>query len=663
MNLNPVSKAQDDTAVKPWQTSVKNLLFALLVCSLMFLAEKALVRSVLLTYRRTQFEAKVTESARVVELLSSLYEASCMMFPVYCREFRNDDAIMADSVREPAPADGNRVRSMKNLKYFKDLVPGATGEAPASGGSAHEFTRHAVGWNSARSVVIQALGRKRATEALARRIWMSFVVEGHHALYLEDVIEVLGSERDVEAQEYFRMLDRDGNGDISLDEMVLTVAEFGQMRTSLLHSVHDVDQATRVLDRIFVVVALILGSLVSGKHACRNICSVTNVLVFFVTNTSTTAITAGATALLGLCFLLSATAHEVLGSCVFLFVKRPFEVGDRVEVEEKSYIVQRISLLYTVFRCVADHRTTQAANNVLNNHWIDNFTRASAMREQLTVPANFETTFDDIQKLREELERFVRDKENCRDFMPDIDIEVAGLGNMDRLELCVDIRHKYNWSNESVRAARRSKFMCALVLALRRIGIRPPGEDETASEKLFGPASADQHEEARGLLSGEVDGPQASGIDSENQPSARRRGPSHASAEHLNPPSPGPDDEVTRYQTPSASPNKRLSENLNPGMTATSRQSSTGRRKATRSAEGISSGVPIIAEPAPLQRPPAPPSLNYNLHSSYVSEHQRQRRFSYDAVQPRSFGQMEQCTSPVAGLFSSPGQQRGIRGD
>ncbi|RJE16547.1 serine threonine protein kinase, partial [Aspergillus sclerotialis] len=97
MNLNPVSKAQDDTAVKKWQTSVKNLLFALLVCSVMFLAEKALVRSVLLTYRRTQFDAKVSESARVVELLSSLYEASCIMFPVYCREFRNDDAIMADS--------------------------------------------------------------------------------------------------------------------------------------------------------------------------------------------------------------------------------------------------------------------------------------------------------------------------------------------------------------------------------------------------------------------------------------------------------------------------------------------------------------------------------------------------------------------------------------
>ena len=32
-----------------------------------------------------------------------------------------------------------------------------------------------------------------------------------------------------------------------------------------------------------------------------------------------------------------------------------------------------------------------------------------------------------------------------------------------------------NWSNETLRAARRSKFMCALVLALRRIPIYGPG--------------------------------------------------------------------------------------------------------------------------------------------------------------------------------------------
>ena len=73
------------------------------------------------------------------------------------------------------------------------------------------------------------------------------------------------------------------------------------------------------------------------------------------------------------------------------------------------------------------------------------------------------------------MQAFVTDKENSRDFQPDINVEITGIASMDKMELKVEIRHKSNWSNETVRAARRSKFMCALVLALRKIPINGPG--------------------------------------------------------------------------------------------------------------------------------------------------------------------------------------------
>jgi hypothetical protein len=97
------------------------------------------------------------------------------------------------------------------------------------------------------------------------------------------------------------------------------------------------------------------------------------------------------------------------------------------------------------------------------------------MRERISLFVDFGTTFADIQLLKLEMEKFVREKENSRDFQPDIDIEVIDLGSMDKLELRVEIRHKSNWSNETVRAARRSKFMCALVLAIRKVPINGPG--------------------------------------------------------------------------------------------------------------------------------------------------------------------------------------------
>lgn len=155
----------------------------------------------------------------------------------------------------------------------------------------------------------------------------------------------------------------------------------------------------------------------------------------------------------------------------------PLRRRDRVDIDNRPYIVERISLLFTIFRCVTDHRLTQVPNAILNTLWIDNLTRATAMHEHLTVSVSFGTTLAHIQSLREEMEFFVRDKENCRDFQPDLEVEVVGLGDdTDRLQLRVDLRHKSNWANESVRAARRSKFMCALVLAMRKLQVRGPGD-------------------------------------------------------------------------------------------------------------------------------------------------------------------------------------------
>jgi hypothetical protein len=181
------------------------------------------------------------------------------------------------------------------------------------------------------------------------------------------------------------------------------------------------------------------------------------------------------TALLSLSFVFATTCQEVLGSCIFLFVKHPFDIGDRVDITKERLVVERISLLYSVFKNVQNGKTVQIPNIVLNQLWIDNITRSKAMREQLSVFVSFDTTFDDVTTLRAELLKFVRDKDNSRDFQPELDIQVVGIAEMNKMELQVQLQYKGNWANETVRSARRSKFMCALVLALRRVPIYGPG--------------------------------------------------------------------------------------------------------------------------------------------------------------------------------------------
>lgn len=129
-------------------------------------------------------------------------------------------------------------------------------------------------------------------------------------------------------------------------------------------------------------------------------------------------------------------------------------------------------------------KMVQVPNIVLNNLWIENITRSKAMKEQLDMYISFDTSLEDVETLRKEMEAFVRHPDNSRDFQPDIVLEATGIGNMDKMQLKVEIRHKSNWANETVRAARRSKFMCALVLALRKVPIYGPGG---GGEPLGGP--------------------------------------------------------------------------------------------------------------------------------------------------------------------------------
>ncbi|CRK23730.1 hypothetical protein BN1708_018057, partial [Verticillium longisporum] len=108
------------------------------------------------------------------------------------------------------------------------------------------------------------------------------------------------------------------------------------------------------------------------------------------------------------------------------------------------------------------------------------------MKEVITIHISYDTSFEDIETLRHEMEAFVRHSDNSRDFQPDVAMGVSSVGDLDKLALDVVIKHKSNWHNEIVRATRRSKFMCALVLSLKKVPIYAPGG---GSEALGGPTN------------------------------------------------------------------------------------------------------------------------------------------------------------------------------
>lgn len=437
MTSNP-----DQRRLKPedrtthWELVVNQVLAALLFSSLVYLGEKLIIQLMSVGYHRQQYDAKIKESKRNIYLLGLLYDASRKLFPAYCTEFAEEDNIINNSVELQVPSSHHtRSGSATPMRLLQNIGRAGDKITAAFGNVASEVTgKQVFNPTAAHSVVVEALEKKKSTEALARRIWMSFVIEGKDALYEEDIVEVLGDNLKHEAEEAFAAIDRDGNGDISLDEMILTICDFARERKSIANSLHDVDQAISVLDNLLCFIVFIV---------CVFI------FVALLNSSLTTTLATAGTALLSLSFVFATTAQEVLGSCIFVFVKHPFDVGDRVDINNDQLVVERISLLYTVFKSVTTHRTSQAPNIILNSLWVNNVSRSKAMREQLFLYISFDTTLEDIQLLKNEMQSFVLDKENCRDFQPDIDVEVTGIASMDKMELKVEIKHKVSILQQS----------------------------------------------------------------------------------------------------------------------------------------------------------------------------------------------------------------------
>ena len=257
MTLNPDNRNQPNgKTLKAWESICKNILFACLCSTLILLAEKLLIQLISISYHRKQFDLKIQDSKRNIYLLGLLYDASRALFPAYCPEFAAEDYVINDSLELLGSKAGSHKKSgsatpmrlIQNVGRVGDKVTAAFGNI------AQEVTgKQVFNPTGAHSIVVEALEKTKSSEALARRLWMSFVMEGRDALYEDDLHDVLGPERAIEAEEIFAALDRDGNGDISLDEMILVACEFGRERHSIANSMHDVDQAIHVLDNLLCI--------------------------------------------------------------------------------------------------------------------------------------------------------------------------------------------------------------------------------------------------------------------------------------------------------------------------------------------------------------------------------------------------------------------------
>lgn len=314
-----------------WIDVVWKVIIALFVLAASNWAEKIVVQWIATSFHVRTYAARIEQNRLEINYLVRLYEYS-----------------KQKQIQDEHDASGGVSGSKTPMRMVQDNARQAlTHIGKVAGKVAGDFTgRKVMHSGHPQKVVLELLRNTHSSHILARRIYRTFVHEGAETITLTDLKEAFASEDDAET--CFGIFDKDLNGDISMEELELVCNEVHLEKKGIAASLKDLDSVIKKLDQVFLFIIFIIAAIV---------------FVSIISGSAASALGTSGTTILGLSWMLQATAQEFLQSIIFVFVKHPFDVGDRVTVYGNTgslgtgddYYVQEISLLYTEFKKMEGH--------------------------------------------------------------------------------------------------------------------------------------------------------------------------------------------------------------------------------------------------------------------------------------------------------------------
>lgn len=443
-----------DKSTKNWERQMNKVLVAFFVAAVLNFAEKIMVQLIAISFHLRTYADRIELNKFQIGSLVKLYKYSKEILSMEDKEFDAPSG-PGSGARTPAGAlvGESKKATIEAMNRFGDVA----------GKIAGDFTGRQVAKSThPHQVVLSLLSSTPGSQVLARRLYRTFAREETETVHSDDLKNAF--DNDDEANAAFSMFDKDMNGDISMEELEAVCVEIGRERKSITASLKDLDSVVSKLDDVFMFVVFIIFVLV---------------LISLISTSAASTITSAGSAVLALSWLFSATAQEFLQSIIFVFVKHPFDVGDRVGIygntgslmKGDDYFVKEISLLYTEFKKMEGH-VVQAPNSYLNTLFILNQRRSGGLAEAVPITFKFGTTLEQIENLRSRLLEFVTAEK--REYQSNILTELRDIVEAHSISLNIIFFYKSNWQNELLRLQRRNKFICALMVSMQELGIEGP---------------------------------------------------------------------------------------------------------------------------------------------------------------------------------------------
>ena len=375
-----------------WMTTVNQIIISIFVGAVLNLAEKFIIQLIATSFHLRTYADRIEINKFQIGSLVKLYDYSK-------KKIAMEDSDFEEHPEGSGPASGTRTPMQYVEKARRDFNSGFRKVGDVAGKVASDFTGKKVTKSThPHQVVLVLLNSTQGSQVLARRLYRTFIREDVETVSSEDIKPAF--ENGDEAEAAFAMFDKDLNGDISMEELESVCVEIGRERKSITASLNDLDSVVSKLDGILVFVV---------------VCVTILVFITLISTSAAGVLTSAGSTVLALSWLFSATAQEFLQSIIFVFVKHPFDVGDRVSVygntgasmKGDDYFVKEISLLYTEFKKMEGH-IVQAPNSYLNTLFILNMRRSGGLAEAVPLTVKFGTTLEQFDELRIRLLDFVR---------------------------------------------------------------------------------------------------------------------------------------------------------------------------------------------------------------------------------------------------------------
>ena len=437
-----------------WMGTMNKVLVTIFVGTILNFVEKIIIQLIAISFHLRTYADRIEINKFQIGSLTKLYVFSKGKIAMDDSEFDVPSGEPGSGARTPGQLVNDAAKTTKAaISKFGDVA----------GKVAGDFTgKQTMKSTHPHQVVLALLHSTSGAQILARRLYRTFGHEDTETVNADDLRSAFDNNEEADAA--FSMFDKDMNGDISMEELEAVCVEIGRERKSITASLKDLDSVVAKLDDCFMFIVFVIVALV---------------FVSLISESASGILTSAGSAVLALSWLFSATAQEFLQSVIFVFVKHPFDVGDRISVYGNTgvagmgddYFVKEISLLYTEFKKMEGH-IVQAPNSYLNTLFILNQRRSGGIAEAVPISIKFGTTLDQIDTFRAKLLEFVQVEK--REYQGRVLTELRDIVEAHSMTLNVVFFYKSNWQNEGLRLARRNKFFCAMMVTMQELGIEGP---------------------------------------------------------------------------------------------------------------------------------------------------------------------------------------------